>query len=174
MNYFEKIARTGPKKIALIDLETGKFEAENIRDKKIIVDRKLLDSLNQSLRFVKEGNFNETEGEPVLKIIGEIESSEFLIPELDPDREYPFIQKQIAEELNTKPFYVQALIWKYGLKGVKKYHIPITTSKSGTVHKFSREALSYLREIFLQYKTENIAALMKEYSKKYTLKQGKS
>ena len=163
MHYFEKIARTGPKKIALIDLETGKFEADNVRDKKIIVDRKLLDSMNQSLRFVKEGQFNETLGEPVLKIVGEIESSEFLISELDPNRDYPFIQKQLAEELDIKPFDVQVLIWKYGLKGDKKYHIPITTSKSGTVHKFSREALSYLRE---RYKTMDRKALIKEYLKK--------
>ena len=38
-----------------------------------------------------------------------------------------------------------ALIWYYRMKEAKKYHLEITTSKSGSVHKFSDFALQFLQ-----------------------------
>lgn len=147
MKHIEKIAHIGPQKVALLDLMSGDIETSKIEGTKMIMDKKLLEELKEKVNFIEEGHFNETEGEPTIKIIGDIlTSSDILVPDLDPNKDYPFIQKTLAEKLKIKPYYVQVLIWKYKLKGNKKYHLEIQTSQHGSVHKFSKQTLSYLKE----------------------------
>ena len=46
-----------------------------------------------------------------------------------------------------------ALIWYYKMKEAKKYHIEVTTSKNGSVHKFSDFAFQFLEEKLQELET---------------------
>lgn len=88
-----------------------------------------------------------------------------MLPLLDPNKDYPFLQKHLAEQLQLRPYDVQVLIWKYRIKENKKYHIEIETSKSGKVHKYSKYALDYLRTIL--NKQRDIYSFLKQLSREY-------
>lgn len=62
----QKIGQSGPSNTAIFDMETATIERG---EKKImVVDENLL----EKLKFVKEGVFNEKEGAPTLKLIGDV------------------------------------------------------------------------------------------------------
>lgn len=164
MAHLEKIFKTGSTNIGIIDYTQGSFTDPTGNE--ILIDKKLLQQIlkDKKLKFIKEGSFSETEGQPALKLIGEInfsETTEVQVPDLDPDIKYPYLQKELAEELSIKPYDVQALVWELKLKGQKKYHIEVQTSKSGAVHKFSELALDYLKE---NLKTCDLEAIKRSYN----------
>ncbi|QWR78618.1 hypothetical protein [Candidatus Magnetomonas plexicatena] len=170
MRHIEKIARTGPQKIAMIDLLTGKIETDKIEGTKLIMDKKLLDDLKEKVKFIEAGHFTDTGGAPTLKLIGEIMPvSKIIIPELDPNKGYPYIQGQLADKLGIKPYHVRVLVWKYKLKGDSQFHTAIVTSRSGSVHKFSEKAFDSLSDILREHNDDLnsfIDNISKEYNKR--------
>jgi len=172
MKHIEKIAQIGPKNIAFIDLMRGNIETQKLDGNKFIIDKNLLNDLKEKVKFVEEGKFSEKEGLPTLKLIGEVQASDsVIIPNLDLNKDYPYIQKQLAEELGIRPYDVQLLIWKYGLKNDKKYSISVETSQSAKVYKYTKYAYEFLKEV-LENNIDNksfLKQLSKEYqdSKKY-------
>ncbi len=68
----DKISISGVDNIAILDARSGEIEGFQ---NKIIIDEKLIKKIN----FIKEGHFNEVDGEPTLKLVGEIESSSIVI-----------------------------------------------------------------------------------------------
>ena len=172
MKHIEKIAQIGPQNIAFIDLMRGSIETQKLNGSKLIIDKSLLDDLREKVKFVEEGKFSEKEGFPTLKLIGEVQASDnVIIPNLDLNKDYPYIQKQLAEELGIRPYDVQLLIWKYGLKNDKKYSISVETSQSAKVYKYTKYAYEFLKEV-LENNIDNksfLKQLSKEYqdSKKY-------
>ena len=113
----------------------------------VAFDRKLVAQVLKRAKFIKEGSFHETDGIPVIKVTGNIDLAEEIpVPEGNPDETHPYIQKQLAEKLNVSTQDLYALIWYYRMKEAKRYHLEITTSKSGSVHKFSDFALQFLHE----------------------------
>ncbi|MBR4462667.1 MAG: ATP-binding protein [Erysipelotrichaceae bacterium] len=110
-------------------------------------DRKLITQVLKKAKYIKEGSFNEIDGIPVLKVTGNIDLAEEIpVPEGNPDETHPFIQKQLAEQLGISSQDVYALVHHYKMKGNKKFHLEITTSKASKTHKFSNYALAFLRE----------------------------
>lgn len=172
MKHIEKIAQIGPQNIAFIDLMRGSIETQKLNGSKLIIDKSLLDDLREKVKFVEEGKFSEKEGFPTLKLIGEVQASDnVIIPNLDLNKDYPYIQKQLAEELGIRPHDVHVLIWKYGLKKDKKYSISVETSQSAKVYKYTKYAYEFLKEV-LENNIDNksfLKQLSKEYqdSKKY-------
>jgi hypothetical protein len=159
MKHIEKIAQIGPQNIAFIDLMRGSIETQKLNGSKLIIDKSLLDDLREKVKFVEEGKFSEKEGFPTLKLIGEVQASDnVIIPNLDLNKDYPYIQKQLAEELGIRPYDVHVLIWKYGLKNDKKYSISVETSQSAKVYKYTKYALEFLKEI-LENNQEGISPL---------------
>ena len=73
-------------------------------------------------------------------------AEEVPVPEGNPDDTHPYIQKQMAENLEISTQDLYALIWYFKMKESKKYHLEITVSKSSKTHKFSNFALEFLRE----------------------------
>lgn len=59
------IAKISPSKASLLNIESGEF----IGDRNLIVDEDLL----SKMKFIKEGEFNQVEGAPAYKIVGEIQ-----------------------------------------------------------------------------------------------------
>lgn len=66
VDLFQKIAKIGVENASLLDLKTGNFD---IGDAKLLIDESMLNKLH----FIKEGNFNEKEGAPTLRVIGDVE-----------------------------------------------------------------------------------------------------
>lgn len=64
----ENIAKVSPSKISLLNEESGEF----IGDKNVVI---VDESLLSQMRFIKEGEFNETEGTPIYKIVGNIQNT---------------------------------------------------------------------------------------------------
>lgn len=164
----ENISKIGPNRVAMIDLITGAIEADKMEGSKLIIDKKLLSEIKDKVKFVKEGHFSDTGGEPTLKLIGEVQAvNGVIVPDVDLNKDYPYIQKSLAEELNVKPYQAQALIWKYKVKGNKKYHVAIETSKSGHVHKYSKALSSHLINIL--NKKKNKEKFLSDISKEYQI-----
>jgi hypothetical protein len=143
LRLFEVIRKSGTASLGIINYGNGKFTTPYGVD--VAFDRKLVTQVLKKAKFIKEGSFNETDGIPVIKVTGNIDLAEEIpVPDLDPDIGYPYIQKQLVEKLKITTGDLYALIWYYKMKEAKKYHIEVTTSKSGSVHKFSDFALQFL------------------------------
>lgn len=145
LKLFEVIRKSETANLGIVNYSNGKITTPYGVD--VAFDRKLVTQVLKKAKFIKEGSFNETEGIPVIKVTGNIDLAEEVpVPELDPDKGYPYIQKVLAEKMNITTQALYALIWYYKMKEAKKYHIEVTTSKSGKVHKFSEFALQFLQE----------------------------
>jgi len=166
IKHIERIAKIGPSNVALVDLLTGTLNIAKLEGAKLIIDESLMDKLREKVKFIEEGKFSKKEGEPTLKVVGEIQTVHgVVVPKLDPNKDYPYFQKHIANELEIRPYDVQILIWKYKIKGDRRYHLEIKTSKSGKVHKYSKYALAYLRDIL--NKQPDKSKFLKRISKEY-------
>ena len=151
LKHFETILKSSTTNIGIINYDKGSFCTPSGVD--VAIDKKLIVQVLKKAKFIKEGSFDETTGTPVLKVTGNIDLAEEIpVPNLEPDIQYPYIQKQMAQKLNITTQELYALIWKYEMKGQKKFHAEITTSQSGRVHKFSDIALQFLAEKINEYK----------------------
>lgn len=66
MNHMQKISKIGLNNLATIDLDKGLISGEH---NNIYLDEGLL----SQIQFIKEGEFNEVQGSPTLKLIGEVQ-----------------------------------------------------------------------------------------------------
>ncbi len=180
MKLIEKIAQVGPKHIALVDLLNGAISTSEIKGTQLIIDKNLLDDLKEKVKFIEEGHFSDVEGEPTLKIVGEVKTTaNLMVPNLDPNKDYPYLQKMMAEELQKefpfiRPYDIQVLVWHLNLKGDKKYHLEFDTSKTTKTHKFSKYALEKLKEFLHSFKNnEKLKNELKELSRKYNRRKNK-
>lgn len=145
LKVFEVIKKSGTANLGIVDYSNGHFSTPYGVD--VAFDRKLVTQVLRKAKYIKEGSFNETEGIPVIKVTGSIDLAEEVpVPEGNPDDTHPYIQKQMAEKLGISTQDLYALIWYFRMKESKKYHLEITTSRSGKVHKFSNFALEFLNE----------------------------
>ncbi|MCM1566283.1 MAG: ATP-binding protein [Dehalobacter sp.] len=154
LKLFEVIRKSETANLGIVNYSNGKITTPYGVD--VAFERKLVTQVLKKAKFIKEGSFNETEGIPVIKVTGNIDLAEEVpVPELDPDKDYPYIQKVLAEKLNITTQDLYALIWYYKMKEAKKYHIEVTTSKSNKVHKFSEFALQFLQEKLQELKSNS-------------------
>lgn len=152
LKLIEAVKNGNTPNIGIVNYSNGRISTPYGVD--LTVDRKLILQALKHAKYIKQGTFSEG-GEPVLKITGQINLAEEIpVPNVEPDVQYPYIQKQMAEELKIKTQQLYALIWKFGLKEQRKLHIEITTTKNGKIHKFSRQALQYLSEIINEHKDD--------------------
>ncbi|OUO46233.1 ATP-binding protein [Megasphaera sp. An286] len=164
LKVFEVIRKSETANLGIVNYSNGRITTPYGID--ISFDRKLVTQVLKKAKFIKEGSFNETDGIPVIKVTGNIDLAEEVpVPEGNPDETHPYIQKQLAEMLGISIQDLYALIWYYRMKEAQKYHLEITTSKSGKVHKFSNFALQFLREKLkeLQEHTDEFDMIRKEY-----------
>jgi hypothetical protein len=165
LNSFESIIKSGTTNIGIVNYEKGSFKTPNGID--VSVDKNLIVKVLKRAKFIKEGEFDEVKGKPVIKITGEIDLSESVsTPDIEPDIQYPYIQKQLAEKLKIKSaYYIRCIIYKFRINDEKKYHIEVTTSKSGSTHKYSDLALQHIADILNQHKDE--PNFLQEVAKEY-------
>lgn len=130
--------------IGIINYGNGKISTPYGID--LAIDKKLILRVLKHAKYIKEGHFEE-KGEPVLMVTGNIDlAEEVQVPEVEPDIQYPYLQKDLAEALGITTSQLYALVWHYRMKGDKKFHIGISPSRKGPKsHKFSEYALRFLR-----------------------------
>lgn len=151
LRLMETIRKSGNANLGIVNYSSGRFSTPSGVD--ISVDRRLVMKVLRKAKYIKEGSFDETNGQPVLKITGNIDLAEEVpVPDIEPDIQYPYLQKDLAEKLQIGKQRLYSLIWYYNMKGVKKYHMEVSTSASGKVHKFSDIALQFLAEKINEHK----------------------
>ncbi len=172
MKHIERIGKMGPQNVAFIDLFDGSIQAGK-QDGKLLIDDNLLSDLKKQVKFLEEGKFVEKDGAPALKVVGEIHSTkEVLVPDLDPNKDYPYLAKHLAQELGVRPYDAQILIWKYDMKGNKRYHIFFETGKSSIAHKYSAFALKFLKAKLEEMPDQK--AVLKSITREYNMRNDNS
>lgn len=109
-NLVQKIAKAGPQNAEVIDTEKGIIENQS---KTILIDENLLQGIN----WIKEGSFNEKDGEKTLKLVGEVKSRDKIeaIKKVEQDKLklYPLSATDVAGELKKKNNQItKHIVWK--------------------------------------------------------------
>lgn len=142
---FEMIRKNNTFNLGIVNYSNGRLTTPYGVD--VSFDRKLVTQVLKKAKYIKEGSFNETNGNPVIKVTGNIDLAEEVpVPDANPNDTHPYIQSQLAEKLGIRMYDLQVLIWYYRMKEANKYHLEITTSRSTTTHKFSEFAFQFLKE----------------------------
>lgn len=144
LRLFEVIRKSGTANLGIVNYGNGRLTTPYGVD--VAFDRKLVTQVLRKAKYIREGSFNETEGTPVLRVTGNIDLAEEVpVPDMDPDKGYPYIQKDLAEKLGIPAYDLYALIFHYKMKEAKRYSIGVTTSRAGgQSFKFSGLALQFL------------------------------
>lgn len=144
INHIEKISKIGPENIHLMDTYRGEI---HLGKEKVLIDSTLLDKI----KFVKQGQFVNTGGDPTLTLAGEItgilEGSR-IIPT---DKAYPYRSSQIEQRFHLNRHQVKCLLWKLNIKNNPKYHDPIKIGKNSYTHKYSEAFIDRLDSILQRY-----------------------
>lgn len=110
MDLITKIGKSGPQNAAVLDLEKGTIEKNN--SQVLVVDESLIESIN----WIKEGCFDEKEGAPTLKLVGQVQPIDTLEivkrEKINRLREYPLSAKELADSVKEKCNIQQHDIWR--------------------------------------------------------------
>lgn len=155
LKLIEDIRKSGATNIGIVNYTNGHLTTPYGVD--VEIDKKLVVQVLKKAKYIKAGEFDEKNGTPVLKITGDISlAEEVQVPDIEPDVKYPYFQKDLQEKLKLKQTEVRALLWKYQMRGPKKFHQESTTARNGQkMHKYSDIALDFLAEEINKHKTES-------------------
>lgn len=110
IDLISKIGKSGPQNAAILDMEKGAISKNDAQI--LVVDDKLIDGI----KWIKEGAFDEKEGAPTLKLVGEvqpIDTVEVIKKEkTDKLKEYPLSASELAREIKNKCEIPQNEIWR--------------------------------------------------------------
>lgn len=165
LKIIELVRKSDTVNLGIVNYANGKMSTPYGVD--IAFDRKLVTQVLKKAKFIKEGSFHETQGTPVIKVTGNIDLVEEVpVPEGEPDVTHPYIQKELAQILGVNLYDLRSLVWYYKMKEASKYHLEITTSKTGKIHKFSEFALQFLTEKIkeLRQNPAELEAIRKKYT----------
>lgn len=161
MEHIQKISAIGPKNIHILDSYSGEMK---VGDKTILLDENLL----SKIKFIKEGAFVEKDGAPALTIKGEIAGLVNSDQVISSEELYPLLTSDLIRTLNINQHEVKCLLWKFNIKGDKRYHHSIKTGKSSVTNKYSRKVL----DMFSRYinKDSYLKTVCDEYAKAHPSK----
>lgn len=141
----ETIRKSDTTNLGIVNYQNGHFSTPFGAD--VAVDKRLVLQVLKKAKYIKSGSFDEANGQPVLKVTGNIDLAEEVpVPDVEPDIQYPYLQKTLAKKLKIETKDLYALIWRYKMKDLKKFHIGFSPSSKQTIHKFSDIALQFLAE----------------------------
>jgi hypothetical protein len=110
MDLITKIGKSGPQNAAVLDLERGTIEKNN--SQVLVVDESLIESIN----WIKEGCFNEKDGAPTLKLVGQVQPIDTLEivkrEKINRLKEYPLSAKELADSIKERCNIQQHDIWR--------------------------------------------------------------
>ncbi len=165
----EAIQKNDTTNLGIVNYNNGRFSTPYGSD--VTVDKKLIIKVLRKAKYIKSGQFDEINGMPAIRVTGNIDLAEEIpVPDIEPDIQYPYLQKNLAEKLNIKSYEVQSLIWYYKMKGIKKYHMEVSSTASGNskVNKYSDIALQFLAERINENKENDnwLDSIKREYKER--------
>ena len=118
-----KIGKSGPANAAILDMEKGMIEKN---DAQILV---VGDDLVKSVKWIKEGEFDEKMGAPTLKLVGEVTTVDKLEvikrERVNQLMEYPLSAAELAKQVKEKGGISKNTVWRIieenGIKYNKDY-----------------------------------------------------
>ena len=154
LKIIESIKEGNGANIGIVNYSNGRLTTPYGVD--IEIDKKLVAQMLRKAKFIKAGQFSEAEGEPVIRVTGNIDLAEEIpVPDLDPNQMYPLFERDIIEQTQLSQTEVRALIWEYKIKGQRKYHNATPTTKKGNVtNKYSIHTITFLREEVANHKED--------------------
>jgi hypothetical protein len=106
----QKIGRSGPANAAILDMEKGRIEKN---DAQILV---VGNDLVKSVKWIKEGQFDEKEGAPTLKLVGEVTTVDKVeVVKYEKENllnEYPLTAMELARQVKERGGVKQGDIWR--------------------------------------------------------------
>lgn len=159
IKHIEKIAIAGPRNAYILDT----FKGELHTDKgKIVIDESLLDKI----KFIKEGQFSETDGAPTLRLLGNIDGIADTTNVVASDAVFPLFETDLRNRLGLRTNHeVRCIIWKLGIKDKPVYHSETKVGRSNTVHKYSEKLIPVIKRLLKR--PQFLTKCKEEYSKKF-------
>jgi hypothetical protein len=163
IKHIEKIAIAGPKNAHILDTFRGELHTDK---GKILIDESLLDKI----KFIKEGQFSETEGAPTLRLLGDIEGITDTTNVVASDAVFPLLSSQLGARLGLNSHEMTCIIWKLGIKNKPEFHSETRIGKSTLAHKYSEKLIPLIERLLRR--EQFLSECKEEYSK--TFLQGKT
>jgi len=165
MQIVEKIASAGPNNIQLLDTYKGEID---VGGGKVLLDKNVIDQL----KFIKEGQFSETEGAPTLRLVGDITG--IVDPQLSiaPDILYPYTSSDIWKKLGINSYQWTCIVWKLNIKNNSKYHVYIKSGNKSGHHKYSEALIPLIKRMLKR--PDFLDQCKKEYQTAKPVKRKKS
>lgn len=162
----EKIAKVGPENVGILDMRShGLSFLRGGKEKTILVDVGVITQLKEQVVMVEEGHFQEKDGAPALRLVGEIQSVV-----VDPNRTHPYDHSKIAREISNqlgievKRYDIQALVWKLELSSNKKCYLKVRNQT--LLSEYAKFAIiEHLQTVF--QKTPNLREYLAELRRDY-------
>ncbi len=157
MDHIQKIGEVGPSHIHLLDTASGEL---GVGSSTVLVDSSVVDKI----KFIREGHFTENNAAPALKLMGDV------VGVLDADKviyaesSYPYTATHIQAECGINNYELQAISWKYKIKGNVKYHTVISTGRSSKINKYSQTLIDLIRAE-IRKDTDMVKKVKASYSK---------
>jgi hypothetical protein len=144
LSHVEKISQVGPKNIHLMDTYNGEITYGRER---ILIDSELL----KRIKFIKEGTFAETGGEPTLTLAGKITGILDTSGVIPTDKAYPYRASDIEHMFNLNSYHVLSLFWKLKIKDNPKYHDKIKIGQNAFANKYSESLVTKIANVLDRY-----------------------
>lgn len=125
---FKALIDKGISNVTILDLNSGEIGTEG----KFYIDHSMLQKLKEKVKFIEEGRFDEKEGAPALKLVGEIVPQNVIYSKrggFDPDK-YKYSATAVAKKLGINKNLVKKLIKYFGIEGNDEYYTEIKYGKS--------------------------------------------
>lgn len=104
-----KIGKTGPQNAAILDIDKGKI-TKNAQV--LLVDDKVI----EKVKWIKEGSFEEKQGAPTLKLIGDVQPLDkyevIQVERRNKLKDYPLSAKELAQKIKEKSGISQNDVWR--------------------------------------------------------------
>lgn len=162
MKNFNAIIKEGPENIQLINTNTGKMQWNQVP---VVISEELLTQLKKEVKFIESGKFDETKGDPTLKVIGSLTSSNIMKvkEKTNINVDYPYFTKDIARENNITNYQAQTIINHLGFYGDPRFNQIVDTSSKTKIPKYSKLALDIIKDELRNVKEKD------EYFKKISI-----
>lgn len=166
MDNFSAIIKDGPENIQLINTNTGKIQWGKVP---VLINEELLTNLKKEVKFIESGKFDETDGDPTLKVIGSLTSSKILKvkEKTNVNMDYPYFTKDIANENNITNYQAQTLIYNLKFYGDPRFHQVIATSSKTKISKYSKLAFDIIKDELGKIKEKDKKIFFDNLSKEF-------
>lgn len=145
MKNFNAIIKEGPENIQIVNSNTGRIQWGKVP---VLIDEELLTNLKKEVKFIESGKFDENNGEPTLKVIGSLNSSNIMRvkEKTNINIDYPYFTKDIANDNKISNYQAQTIIYHLGFLGDPRFNQIIKTSKTGKIPKYSKLAYDIVKD----------------------------